>query len=30
LLIKSNGAKQENNVGVQVMATYNFDLSKKE
>jgi hypothetical protein len=30
MLIKSNGAKQENNVGLQVMATYNFDLSKKQ
>ena len=30
MLIKSNGAKQENNVGLQVMATYNFDLTKKD
>lgn len=29
LLIKSNGTKQENNVGVQVQLTYNFDLSKQ-
>lgn len=29
-LIKANGAKQENNIGIQVMATYNFDLTKHE
>jgi hypothetical protein len=28
-LIKSNGAKQENNLGVQVMVNYNIDLTKK-
>lgn len=28
-LIKSNGAKQENNLGVLVQVTYNIDLSKK-
>lgn len=27
MLIKANGAKQENNVGVQVMVGYNFDLT---
>lgn len=30
MLIKSNGAKQENNIGALVQFTYNFDLSKKE
>lgn len=30
MLIKSNGAAQENNVGLQVMATYNFDFTKKD
>lgn len=30
LLIKSNGAKQENNVGLLVQFTYNLDLSKKK
>lgn len=30
MLIKSNGAKQENNVGVLIQLTYNLDLSKKE
>jgi hypothetical protein len=30
LMIKSNGAKQENNVGFQVLLTYNPDLTKKE
>jgi predicted porin len=28
MLIKSNGAKQENNVGFQVQINYNFDLTK--
>jgi len=28
MLIKANGAKQENNVGVQVMLTYNVDFTK--
>ena len=30
MLIKSNGAKQENNIGTLLMVTHNFDLSKKE
>jgi len=30
MLVKSNGAKQENNVGTLLMVTHNFDLSKKE
>ncbi|HEY9047726.1 MAG TPA: DUF2490 domain-containing protein [Ohtaekwangia sp.] len=29
MLIKANGAMQENNVGVQVQLTYNIDLTKK-
>jgi hypothetical protein len=29
MLIKENGAKQENNLGVQVMFTYNFTLNKE-
>lgn len=29
LLVKSNGTKQENNVGLLLQFTYNFDLSKK-
>lgn len=29
MLIKSNGAKQENNVGFQVQVTYNIDLTKR-
>jgi hypothetical protein len=29
MLVKSNGAKQENNVGIQVQATYNLDFTKK-
>lgn len=27
MLVKANGAKQENNIGLQVMMTYNFDLT---
>jgi len=30
MLIKANGAKQENNVGFQVQFNYNFDLTGKE
>ncbi len=30
MMIKSNGAKQENNIGVLVQFTYNLDLRKKE
>jgi hypothetical protein len=30
MLVKSNGAKQENNLGALIMVTHNFDLSKKE
>ena len=30
MLIKSNGAKQENNVGFQLQVNYNFDFTKKE
>ena len=30
MLIKSNGTKQENNVGFQVQVNYNFDFTKKE
>ncbi|MBA4146193.1 MAG: hypothetical protein C0523_10545, partial [Cytophaga sp.] len=30
LLIKSNGSKQENNVGFQVQVYYNIDLTRKE
>jgi hypothetical protein len=30
LLIKSNGTKQENNVGLQVQVNYNIDLMKKD
>ncbi len=29
MLIKSNGLKQENNVGVQAMVTYNLDFTRK-
>jgi outer membrane receptor protein involved in Fe transport len=29
MLVKSNGAKQENNIGTLLMVTHNFDLSKK-
>lgn len=30
ILIKNNGAKQENNIGILIQFTYNLDLSKKE
>lgn len=30
MLVKSGGSKQENNVGIQAMLTYNFDLTKQE
>jgi Protein of unknown function (DUF2490) len=30
MLIKSNGAKQENNIGFQLQVNYNFDLTKSE
>ncbi len=30
LLIKANGTKQENNIGIQAQLTYNFDFTKKE
>lgn len=30
MLIKNNGAKQENNIGVLIQFTYNLDLSRKE
>ena len=30
MLIKANGAKQENNVGINTQFNYNFDLSKKK
>jgi hypothetical protein len=30
MLIKSNGAKQENNVGIMTQLTYNLDLTKKK
>ncbi len=30
MLVKSNGAKQENNVGVQMMLTYNLDLTQAD
>jgi len=30
ILIKSNGAKQENNAGILAQLNYNFDLTKKE
>jgi hypothetical protein len=29
MLVKANGAKQENNSGIQIQLTYNFDLTKK-
>ena len=28
MLVKSNGAKQENNIGLQVQVTYNVDCTK--
>jgi hypothetical protein len=30
MLIKANGARQENNIGFQIQVTYNVDLTKKE
>jgi hypothetical protein len=30
LLVKSNGTKQENNIGLQLMATYNIDCTKAD
>jgi hypothetical protein len=29
MLVKANGAKQENNSGIQIQVNYNFDLTKK-
>jgi predicted porin len=29
MLVKANGAKQENNTGIQLQVNYNFDFTKK-